>query len=125
MRDRRLWRCDQSPVSRYSAPKTGSYDLTGFDHKTAKLHTYRSSQAMSTAEIITRTSVIRRDVLGIIRGRFRIADETVDDARENVGAVRKLSDGRRALLLIDTRVVTALPLEARSYYVSDHAADTI
>jgi hypothetical protein len=80
---------------------------------------------MSTAEIITRTSVVRRDMLGIIHGTYRIADETVDDARENVGAVRKLSNGRRALLLVDTRIVTAMPLEVRSYYASDEAADTI
>jgi hypothetical protein len=80
---------------------------------------------MSTAEIITRTSIIRRDDLGIIRGTYTTPEETLDDARENVNALRKLSAGRRALVLIDSRQVTALPPEARTHYTSDQAADTI
>lgn len=75
--------------------------------------------------ITTRTSVAERGDDGIIRARYLMPEESVDDARENVAAVQILSPGSRALLLVDARTTGPMPPAVRSYYTGEEAAQVI
>lgn len=66
----------------------------------------------------------RRD--GIMHG-VALPDrvQTVDDARENLELVIKLSGGVRVPLLLDIRNTGTLTREARAYYAGEDGAKTI
>ena len=75
--------------------------------------------------LTTRTTVTQRGDDGIIRARYVVMGESVDDARANVAAVRLLSPENRALLLVDARTTSPMPPAVRSYYASEEAAEVI
>jgi hypothetical protein len=79
----------------------------------------------SSTTLATRTTVTQRGDDGIIRARYVVMDESVDDARANVAVVRLLSPENRALLLVDARTTGPMPPAVRSYYASEEAAQVI
>lgn len=81
--------------------------------------------AMPTNELITPVAVVRRDQQGVIRGTYTVAEETLVDARANMEAVRQLSGGQPALLLIDSRMLRHMTPQVRAYYVSEETARII
>ena len=75
--------------------------------------------------LTTRTIVAKRSDDGIIRLSCIAREETVDDARENVIAVRMLSPQHPALLLVDMSLMGPVPPEVRSYYESEEVVQVI
>lgn len=50
------------------------------------------------------------------------AEVTLEDARDVMAAYRKINDGRRLPLLIDTKTMHSFAREARQYFASEEAA---
>jgi hypothetical protein len=51
--------------------------------------------------------------------------QSLDDARENLEIVTRLSGGRRVPLLLDIRTTGTLSRQAREHYAGDHGASAI
>jgi hypothetical protein len=50
------------------------------------------------------------------------AEVTLEDAQETMAAYRKLNEGKRRPLFVDTKTMKSLAREARHYYASEEAA---
>ncbi|MBI4921951.1 MAG: STAS/SEC14 domain-containing protein [Devosia nanyangense] len=50
------------------------------------------------------------------------AEVTLEDARETMAAYKKLNNGKRLPLFIDTKTMKSLSRDARHFYASDEAA---
>ena len=50
------------------------------------------------------------------------AEVSLEDARETMSAYKKLNQGKRLPLLIDTKTMRSLSRDARQYYASEEAA---
>ena len=51
------------------------------------------------------------------------AEVTLEDAQETMAAYKKINNGKRLPLFIDTKTMRSLSREARHYYASEEAAD--
>ncbi len=72
--------------------------------------------------LLTRCAMISLGEDGIVRFTVSAgADETLDDAREGVAAVVKISKGKKCPLLADIRRVRATSREVRRYYAGEEA----
>jgi hypothetical protein len=72
---------------------------------------------MQSEEIFTRTGRHRLDRRGFIHSTILPgAEQTLDDARENVQASMQLGGGKRRPLLVDIRQIKSQTREAREYY---------
>jgi hypothetical protein len=75
--------------------------------------------------LMTRTIVMNRGNDSVIRVNYIATEQSVDDARENVIAMRLLSPRYPALLLVDTSLVSTVPPAVRSYYLSKEVTQVI
>lgn len=72
---------------------------------------------MERQEIVTRTATQYLDEHGIFRVTILPgAEQTLDDAKENVRASLALSGGERHPLLVDIRQIKSQTRDARDYY---------
>ena len=68
-------------------------------------------------QIVTRTGTLYLDADGIIRGTINPgAEQTLEDAIENVQASSAVGLGKRRPLLVDMRPIKSQTREARTYY---------
>lgn len=80
-------------------------------------------QQMDNMATVTRTGRIRLGEDGIVRAVIIPgAEQTLEDAKEQVAAVWKVSQGRRRPVLVDAREGRFMDRAARVYYASDEAA---
>lgn len=80
-------------------------------------------QQMAEVEITTRTSRIRLGEDGIVRVVvLPDAEQTLEDAKEQVAAVQKVAQGKKRPVLVDARDGRFMDRAARVYYASDEAA---
>lgn len=74
-------------------------------------------------EIKTRTEHIVLGEDGIVRCKaFKYSLHTLEDAKENIEAVRVLANGKRVPVLVDITEVKGADREARSYLGSEEVA---
>jgi len=75
------------------------------------------------SEIKTRTEHIVLGEDGIVKCKaFKYSQHTLEDARENIEAVRTLAKGKRVPVLVDITEVKGADREARAYLASEEAA---
>lgn len=74
-------------------------------------------------EIKTRTEHIALGKDGIVKCKaFKYSQHTLEDAKENIEAVRALANGRRVPVLVDITEVKGADREARAYLASEEVA---
>jgi len=74
-------------------------------------------------EIKTRTEHIVLGEDGIVKCKaFKYSQHTLEDAKENIEAVRLLAKGRRVPVLVDITEVKGADREARAYLASEEVA---
>jgi hypothetical protein len=74
-------------------------------------------------EIKTRTEHIFLDATGIMKCKaFKFSEHNLEDAIENVEAVRILANGKRVPVFVDITEVKGANREAREYLASDEVA---
>jgi hypothetical protein len=77
---------------------------------------------MADGEVRLRTGRFWRQD-DILRGEcFEDAEETLDDAKEQLAHQRKMIDGKPLPFLMDIRLVRSLSRDARAYFASAEAA---
>jgi hypothetical protein len=73
-------------------------------------------------EITTRTEHMSIDEGGFIRCKaFKYSEHTLEDAKENINAVKQLAQGRKVAVLVDISEVKGADREAREYLSSPEA----
>jgi len=78
---------------------------------------------MENEVILTRVAKVWLGENGIVQlNNFPNTQETLADAKENIAAVAKASQGRRLPLLADLRNLKSIDREAREYYAGNEAA---
>ena len=79
---------------------------------------------MST-EIITSSHKISVLDTGIVKDILFKADETLDKSQEALGVVRRMTGGKKTLMLVDIRQQKSITREARQYYSSKEFTDNV
>jgi hypothetical protein len=75
-------------------------------------------------EITTRTEHIILEDSGIIRCKaFKYSEHTLEDAKENIDAVRILAKGKKVPVFVDITEVKGADREAREYLSSKETGD--
>jgi hypothetical protein len=73
-------------------------------------------------EITTRTEHIFIDEYGLIQCKaFKYSEHTLEDAKENINAVKLLAQGRKVPVMVDITEVKGANREAREYLSSPEA----
>ena len=80
----------------------------------------------NTEIITTQTTDFWLIETGIIHGKIHQgAEQTLENAKENLRAIAKLAGGKLAIVLIDLKVVKSVNAEARAYYAGRAGAKII
>ena len=78
---------------------------------------------MKRNELTTETGTLFLDPDDIVHvTSFQGVEETLDQARASVNAIRQVSEGRRLPLLLDMRPIKGQKREVREYYSSPEAS---
>jgi hypothetical protein len=78
---------------------------------------------MRDGEVKLRTGTFWREA-GILRGEcFEGAEETLEDAKEQIVVQRKMLDGKPLPFLMDIRRVRSLSRESRAYFAGAESAE--
>jgi hypothetical protein len=78
---------------------------------------------MEQEKVVTETGTHYLDDLGIVRTTaFLGVEETLDQAKASIAAIRKVSAGKKRPLLLDMRPIKSQTREVRTYYASPEAS---
>ena len=79
---------------------------------------------MKRNEVSTETGTHYLDDQGIVHTTsFQGVEETLEQAKASIVAIRQVSEGKRRPLLLDMRPIKSQKREVREYYASPEAAD--
>ena len=78
---------------------------------------------MKRNEMVTQTGSLYLDEQGIVHvTSFQGVEETLDQAKASIAAIRQVSDGTLRPLLLDMRPIKSQTREVRNYYASPAAS---